>query len=79
MRDFTNIPPWSPCPWEHEERDSLTDRMIMRAANLLNHLSETETLDKLVSEFCVPLEKAVNAVRAGAILNEHRAPVATQR
>jgi len=73
MRDFTNIPPWSPCPQDHVEWEPRVDRLIQRAAHLLGFVSEIETLDKLVGEGAT-LGEATNAVRAGAILAEHRTP-----
>ena len=78
MRDFTNIPPISPNAQAHIEWEPRIDRMIQRAARLLDHVSEIEALDKLVGEGATMAE-AVNAVRAGAILNEHREGPATTR
>jgi hypothetical protein len=64
---------------DHFETNPRIDKMIVRAANLLGHVSETETLDKLVGEGAT-MEEAVLAVRAGAILAEHReAPATTRR
>lgn len=71
MRDFTNIPALSPCWQDHEEWNPRLDKLIQRAANLLDHVSEIEALDKIVGEGAT-MEEAVNAVRAGAILHEHR-------
>lgn len=71
MRDFTNIPPFSPCGQDHVEWEPRIDRMIQRAANLLSHVSEIEAVDKLVGEGAT-LGEATNAVRAGVILNEAR-------
>jgi len=73
MRDFSNIPPWSPCPQDHVEWEPRIDQMIGRASRLLDHVSEIEALDKLVDEGA-SLGEATNAIRAGAILNEDRSP-----
>jgi len=78
MRDFSNIPTLSPCWHDHEEWDPRTDNLIKRAAHLLSHVSETEALDTLVSEGATFVE-ALNAVRAGTILDEHRETAATKR
>ena len=71
MRDFSNIPTLSPCWQDHEEWDTKVDDMIKRAANLLLWHKETEVLDMLLKEGATMAE-AVNAVRAGAILDEDR-------
>ncbi len=73
MRDFTHIPPFSPCAQDHVEWEPRIDRLIQRAARLLGHVSEVEAVDTLVGEGAT-LEEAVNAVRAGAILSEARQP-----
>jgi hypothetical protein len=78
MRDFSNIPTLSPCWHDHEEWVPRIDDMIKRAANLLLWYSETEVLDKLVGEGATFVE-ALNAVRAGAILDEHRETAVTKR
>lgn len=78
MRDFTHIPPFSPCAQDHVEWEPRIDRMIQRAANLLGHVSEIEALDKLVGDGAT-MDEAVNAVRAGAILNDAREGAPTRR
>ena len=69
--DIRMIPPWTLWPHLHEDYNDRTSKLILRAANLLGHVSEIEALDKLVGEGAT-MEEAVNAVRAGAILDEHR-------
>ena len=67
MRDFTCIPRISPCAADHVEWQPRIDQMIVRAANLLEHVSEIEAVDKLVNDGATP-EEATTVIRAGAIL-----------
>jgi hypothetical protein len=70
MRNFNFIPFFTPCPLEHEELDPRVERFILGAARrLAAGTSETDVVAELVADGALEHE-AVNAVRAGAILNE---------
>jgi hypothetical protein len=71
MRDFSNIPPWSPCPELHEEQDPTIDRALQATAHALRMgMSEEQALAHVHARG-IAFPAAVNIVRAATVLSDH--------